>query len=569
MNLRTRLLLRLLPVIVILGAALYAYSKEVLKNDAYQINAEHARQEMNGVGQMIGYELDNLAGIAREWAARDSTLSFVRNENGDFIGGNLGAVTLHDINVNLFLLLRPDGSVIHAAHYENRRAPAGSPLLLAEGMQDLLRQAFMTQLLGRLAHADSDGARYATAGGESQGSARKSPATSGGGDLFFNAGAPAAGYIGASGLVNFNNHIMLIAAAPVLQAGDGGAALLLMGRYLDPGVLSKITKVSNLTVSIAPLAEGLEHGLSPLDRIAVNPLNPKTLAAYLRLDNVEGRPIGALRATGERWKVGGLRSRYYLLGSQLVAFLTLIGVVFWLLNHLMLRRLTVYDHVIDQIRKTDDMRNLRVPLEGRDELDRLGATVNEMLDTLANSHQRLYHDAYHDVLTGLPNRRLFIDRLDKIIQDSQHRLLRLGVVLIDLDGFKQINDTHGHDHGDELLRAVARRLEHCVRQTDTVARFGGDEFVVLLYKVDEDQAVEWITRKIISTLGQPYNIQDKTVTVSASAGVALYPYNGGTAEKLIKTADVLMYHAKSAGKNTYSLADGIPRLATEGSDPAK
>ncbi|HTT08946.1 MAG TPA: diguanylate cyclase [Gammaproteobacteria bacterium] len=535
MNLRTRLLLRLLPVIFILGGTLYAYSKQVLKNDSYQIQEEHARQEMQGVRQTISYELDGLVGTTKEWAGRDAVGNFAREENSDFVDKNLTATSLNDINANLFLLLRPDGSVLHAAHYENRKLPGGLQTLAAERVQDLRQKPFVTQLLGELVHAD----------------------------------ASAAEYISARGLVNFNGHLMLIAAAPVLQASSasrGAAGLLVMGRYLEPTILYKISHISDLIVSLVPLPEGLQHGLDGTEKIVTVYPDSKTLTAYLRLDDIEGRPIGALRATTERWIVRGLRSKYYLLGSQLVAFLTLIGVVLWLLNHLMLQRLTLYDRIIDQIRKTDDMRNLRVPLHGRDELDRLGATVNEMLDTMANSRQRLYHDAYHDVLTGLPNRRLFIDRLNKIIQDSQHRLMRLGVVLLDLDGFKQINDTYGHDHGDELLRAVARRLEHCVRQTDTVARFGGDEFVVLLYNVDEDQAVEWITRKIVSALGQPYNIQDKSVTISASAGVALYPYNGGTAEKLLKTADVLMYHAKDAGKNTYTLADGIPHLATDDSN---
>lgn len=562
MNLRTRLLLRLLPVILVLGWGLYAYSKQVLKNDAHQIEEEHTWQEMSCVRQMISYELDNLVGTTREWAGRDSIRDFAQGKNSDFASNSLTAASLHDINVNLFLLLRPDGSMIHATHYENRNITAGLQLLTAEQVRDLQRKAFVTQLLDQVSHTDSHGAGHISTGGGLQ-SPKQQPPVTPALDEFLNAGATAAGYISARGLVSFNNHLMLIAAAPVLQSGDGGAALLLMGRYLEPDMLYKIAQVSNLMISIVPLSEGLQQGLSPEKRIAVSYLDPRKLTAYLRLDDIEGRPIGALRATSEHWTVRGLRSQYYLLGSLLVAFLSLIGFMLWLLNHLILRRLTTYDRIIDRIRRTDDMRSLRVPLHGRDELDRLGATVNEMLDSLANCHQRLYHDAYHDVLTGLPNRRLFIDRLNQIIQHSRHRVMRLGIVSLDLDGFKEINDTHGHDHGDELLRAVARRLEHCVRQTDTVSRFGGDEFMVLLYDFEEDQTVERITRKIINALGQPYNIGDKTLTISASAGTALYPYNGGTAEKLLKAADVLMYHAKAAGKNRYSLADGIARLADD------
>jgi diguanylate cyclase (GGDEF)-like protein len=421
--------------------------------------------------------------------------------------------------------------MIHAVYYDRDKTPAELQLLTTGQVLDLRQRSFITQLLGDLTHAD----------------------------------ASAGEYISARGLIAFDNRLMLIAAAPVvIGKAKAAAGLLLMGRYLDTDALYKIGHVTDLKVRIVTLAEGLQHGLSAANKIIITYPDPQILTAYLRLDDIEGQPVGALRAIGERWTGQGLHSQYYLLGSLLVAFLTLIGVVLWLLNHIILRRLTTYDRIIDNIRRTEDMRSLRVPLHGRDELDRLGATVNEMLDTLANSRQRLYHDAYHDVLTGLANRRLFIDRLNQIIQDSQNRRMRLGIVSLDLDGFKEINDAHGHDHGDELLRAVAKRLEHCVRQTDTISRFGGDEFVVLLYNVEEDQAVEWISRKIITTLAQPYHIQDKTLSISVSAGAALYPYNGGTAEKLLKAADVLMYHAKATGKNRFCLPDGVPHLANDG-----
>jgi diguanylate cyclase (GGDEF)-like protein len=159
--------------------------------------------------------------------------------------------------------------------------------------------------------------------------------------------------------------------------------------------------------------------------------------------------------------------------------------------------------------------------------------------------------AYHDQLTLLPNRILFKDRLEQSIRRAQRIKKMIAVVFLDLDSFKAINDTMGHDLGDRLLFKAAQILSGSIRSYDTIARFGGDEFVILLNDITSKKDVAKRMDKIIDTLRKPILLKGQEFFISASAGVTLYPQDGPDAETLIKNADIAMYNAKTRGKNQY------------------
>jgi diguanylate cyclase (GGDEF)-like protein/PAS domain S-box-containing protein len=171
---------------------------------------------------------------------------------------------------------------------------------------------------------------------------------------------------------------------------------------------------------------------------------------------------------------------------------------------------------------------------------------------LKSSQERLEYLASHDRLTGLPNRGLFYDRLQHGLQKAMRRRESLAVMFVDLDNFKIINDTLGHEMGDLLLGQVADRLRSCTRKGDTVARLGGDEFTVLAEDLQEPEDVVSATaRRIIDTLSQPFNLDGHEVLTSASVGISLYPENGENLSTLLKNADTAMYRAKQEGKNNF------------------
>jgi diguanylate cyclase (GGDEF)-like protein len=165
--------------------------------------------------------------------------------------------------------------------------------------------------------------------------------------------------------------------------------------------------------------------------------------------------------------------------------------------------------------------------------------------------EQLTHQAFHDNLTGLANRALFRDRLDHALARAARSDHQVAVLLVDLDGFKQVNDSLGHDAGDELLREVARRLEKVVRASDTVARFGGDEFALLLEDVTERETVA-LAQRMLERLAEPIAIADRDVALGASIGVVVRP-GGASSEELVRDADVAMYAAKDGGRGRYEI----------------
>jgi diguanylate cyclase (GGDEF)-like protein len=165
------------------------------------------------------------------------------------------------------------------------------------------------------------------------------------------------------------------------------------------------------------------------------------------------------------------------------------------------------------------------------------------------AEELLRHKAQHDPLTDLPNRALFEDRLDGALAASRRYGRRFGLLAIDLDLFKEVNDNLGHEAGDELLVAVAQHLLSCVREADTVARIGGDEFAVLLTEVGGAAEVEQVAHRALELLVQPFRLTAGIAQISASIGMALYPDHGDNAGDLRRNADRALYAIKAGGRN--------------------
>lgn len=177
---------------------------------------------------------------------------------------------------------------------------------------------------------------------------------------------------------------------------------------------------------------------------------------------------------------------------------------------------------------------------------------NRDITARKNAEAQIQQLAFFDVLTGLPNRRLLLDRLARALSLAQRFQRSLAVMFLDLDNFKKINDTLGHDVGDKLLKEVSVRLNACVRTGDTVARQGGDEFIIVLAEIAQADDAALVADKIIEAIKVPVRIADNMLTVSASIGIAVYPVNGSDdAQELMKKADKAMYAAKAAGRNGY------------------
>jgi diguanylate cyclase (GGDEF)-like protein/PAS domain S-box-containing protein len=187
------------------------------------------------------------------------------------------------------------------------------------------------------------------------------------------------------------------------------------------------------------------------------------------------------------------------------------------------------------------------PTSGR---TRFTAVVRDITER-KSWENRIYQLAYSDSLTGLPNRLLLRDRLEHAMAAADRNRTLVGVLFFDLDHFKAINDSYGHHIGDQLLRRIAERTRGCVREIDTVCRLGGDEFVVVLPELHEPADAAAVARKLLSTLSEPYPVDDRMLSITPTVGISVYPRDGADSDTLVRNADAAMYHAKESGKNRY------------------
>ncbi|MBL4615994.1 MAG: diguanylate cyclase, partial [Magnetovibrio sp.] len=200
------------------------------------------------------------------------------------------------------------------------------------------------------------------------------------------------------------------------------------------------------------------------------------------------------------------------------------------------RDITAHNRAVTALRQSVDTLEQRVQ-------DRTRKLQDEVIER-RRAEDMLRHVATHDGLTDLPNRTLMMDRLDKAIARAKRSSNKCAVLFLDLDGFKPINDSLGHDKGDLVLRQTAERLQHCIRETDTASRFGGVEFVLVLSDLNTDDDAIHVAQKVLKTTSQTLDLDDHDAIVGGSIGIALYPDHGTTAEQILKQADNAMYDVK-------------------------
>jgi diguanylate cyclase (GGDEF)-like protein/PAS domain S-box-containing protein len=308
--------------------------------------------------------------------------------------------------------------------------------------------------------------------------------------------------------------------------------------FVSPG-LARIYGLNDREFSDADLAD--MKTVHPDDRELVQKAYDRFLATS------EGWQVEyrLLRADGEiRWvrEIGKVHVTSHGIPEQTIGVLQDITAQKNAEQEIIEARDTLEHQVVERTRElANTVKQLQVEIEEREKM-------TAELQFLAN----------HDALTGLPSLRLCKDRLDQSLAEARRKRQTSAVMFLDLDGFKAINDRHGHEFGDSVLRATAERITSEIRETDTVARIGGDEFVIILSSLPESIIANRIAASLVEALAVPLNVDDIEVVVSASIGISLYPENGVTAEELIRSADQAMYSIKREGKNNFGFVDSTP-----------
>ena len=211
---------------------------------------------------------------------------------------------------------------------------------------------------------------------------------------------------------------------------------------------------------------------------------------------------------------------------------------------------------IDAVNDGAVFKFLTKPCKSEDMIAALESGIEQYRKLVGNrktkeSEEKMTFLAHHDVLTGLPNRLLFDANLEQALEYSKRQKKKVALLFLDLDRFKVINDTLGHDSGDQLLQVVAERIKKSVRAVDTVARLGGDEFTVILNDINQIEDALIVCKKIIEQLNKPIDLQSQQIITAASIGISIFPDDCDNKDELIKNADVAMYQAKDNGRGCY------------------
>jgi diguanylate cyclase len=387
----------------------------------------------------------------------------------------------------------------------------------------------------------------------------------------FSIGKPTLGRASYQGVVNM--------AVPI-RDGKGEVAVVLMGvtalsmpGFLDNIEMQRIGRTGSLLLfsprdEIIVTATEAHLRLQPTPRPGVNRLHDKamagwrgsgitvnafgveTLAAFASVPNANWVVVARMPTNEVMSSATALMRTNFR--SSIISAIVLIVVLVWLLNYLF----RPLKHAAQQMRAMADG-NVplgQLPVVRSDEVGEVVESFNALVKKLQESEKQLADLAHNDPLTGLPNRRSFMTRMPQMVALAERQSARLAVLFIDLDGFKAINDSHGHKMGDKLLQQVARRLSEEVRQSDLVGRIGGDEFMLLVTDCPDRESVAVIAQKIIAQLSLPYVAEGIEMHIGASIGIAMFPEHAKEVENLIALADAAMYEVKRGGRNSYHFA---------------
>lgn len=556
MKLGTKLLLTIGSIFLCLIIVLLFLSQSLLLGSFKLLEQENATRNVERAISALNEEIDSLSSLNLDWASWDDSYFFIKDRNREFIKSNLNIETLAKQKLNLIIFLNDAGSVVYdkaLEHDEIKEVPLPKDILPIVCSENILNK-------------------------------------------------------NQEGIIVFNGRFLMLSARPIMTSEGKGPVrgTLIMGRYLDDKEVKGLADTTHMHLSVIPYQDfvfkGLKKGADAefSNHILIRTVSEDIVAGFGLVNDLYSKPAFIFRVELPRgiYKQGKV-SLFYFIMYLLIAALTSALAILLLLKQNVLSRFSNLSRHMREIGKTGNLSE-RVAALGRDEVTDLAVEINKMLSSLEtvdkeraiaqenlvkandeleirvrerttellNKNVELNEEIterkkiesamqemiYHDYLTGLPNRLLFTDRLNQIIaRGSRHKDIIAAVLFIDVDRFKVVNDSLGHSAGDELIKTIALLIRQSLRETDTVARIGGDEFSLLLQDIARTEDIPIVAEKVMDIFRKPISLMGQDVFITVSIGVSVYPYDGTDSVSLLKNSDIAMYHAKSKGGDTYEM----------------
>ncbi len=359
------------------------------------------------------------------------------------------------------------------------------------------------------------------------------------------------------GIVLVGGAPMLIVSLPIVTTNLEGSiqGTMIVGRMLDQEQIDRISERSHSEIHVQNIS-ALMNENSGNQKIWFLKQPRNQVQVFASVEDIFGNPALVISTEKHRTVYESGRESVYTFAALLfvsVIITAIIGIAF--INRSILSRITALVENIRNIGKEKDF-SLRIQEKGNDEFTALENEFNRMMTSLEDAHAVLRERAIVDPLTGLYNRSYFYDKLNAAIEDAKTSEHHIAVLFIDLDNFKSVNDKWGHDHGDDLLIEVTRRIVSSVKPSDIVSRLGGDEFTILLSANTTHERFVDQAKHIHQALAFTYPIQSHLIPITASMGMSIYPNHGADAEELVNNADTAMFHGKKTGrKSMFTFSD--------------
>ncbi len=515
MKLRQKAVLVIFTMTCILFAAFFVTSRVLVLSGFMSVERTEANEEMHRALFAVHTEVNELENFETDYAVWNDTYRFVVAphpggvESTPYIQSNFVDETYTSLRINLVAMYNSDGSLVYGKMYISK--------LGQQPLPSSIRSLVTAPRFNLLIHTGPKDWR--------------------------------------EGIIMLPQGPMLVASEPIVTSNMQGPlhGSMIFGRFLDSTELTLLSQQSGLSLERLPLtnmpsvngtvtlAQNIKVPFSVVDT------NEEQLSAYAEYPDISGQPAFVMKLTEQRtiYSKGIELLRYFEIFLFILSFVYGICTLLFL-DLTVLRRVRRF---VEQIQKIDHELDDKavVNIDGTDELGQLQRTFNGLMVRLRASRKRIWQQANHDSLTGLANRNKFYILMEDALSSTDRGRHGFAILFIDIDRFKQINDKYGHDVGDMLLCAIAKRLEEAVGHHGVAVRLGGDEFLALWWDSKTKQDAESARGHVHGMMKEPYRLRDDLVfQIGTSVGVSLYPEDGIELEMLLKKADRDMYKRKHA-----------------------
>ena len=558
MKLQSKVLLILSSIWIATCILIFLDSKFILESNYLSQEISLDYKDLNRVQNAIINKQAALELYTNSWSQWDEAYRFMVTKDKKFTTDNYVPGTFTSSGINFFMFFNNEGKLYSGAAYDltqNKFMPIPAGLL-----------TYLDQHEGFVIHHDIVSRR--------------------------------------AGFLKTTDGIILMSSLPVLTADGKGPihGSLLLGYYLNESFFSDLSKTVEMKLAFfpLPLKNPDQHMQQSLNKVLhgskscyLDLHNNHVALGYILVKDIDNHPIGLMQIQLPRTLYKeGVTTLYHYLGIVLLLAIAISATLWYLLKIMVLNRiLRVSAQVIDI--NTRGSFDKRVSISGDDELNEMTRSLNSMLELIELTQEQLKYRitrrtkeleklsalnrnlfgeigkqksiesklredekllkqmAYYDTLTELPNRAFFNELLQNSITHAERDKYKIAVIFIDVDKFKKINDTYGHDFGDKFLKTVAQRLKHSIKSTDVAARLAGDEFIAFLTNIQGKDMIDKAVGHIFKTLDTPISIDHITVTPRFSMGISIYPDDAKSVEELQNQADLAMYYAKKREGNTF------------------